>query len=78
VRSGREPDRKRTFQRVLFPSGVEFNGSTFGTAPSGPVFSYLRDLGGGETKMVAQTIPTWNQLEVWFREINELKHALAI
>jgi hypothetical protein len=48
-----DPDQKRQFQRLLFPEGLPFDGSAFGTAKTSPVFSYLRSVSGTESKMAS-------------------------
>ena len=48
-----DPDQKRQFQGLLFPEGLPFDGSAFGTAKTSPVFSYLRSVSDTESKMAS-------------------------
>ena len=41
------------FQGLLFPEGLPFDGSAFGTAKTSPVFSYLRSVSDTESKMAS-------------------------
>jgi site-specific DNA recombinase len=48
-------EQKLRFQRVLFPDGLTFDGESFGTAVTSPVFSYLRDISTGKVSMASPT-----------------------
>ncbi len=47
--------QKQRFQKILFPEGLSFDGGSFGTAATSPVFSYLRHLSANEEGVVART-----------------------
>jgi len=47
------PDQKRQFQGLLFPEGLPFDGSTFGTAKTSPIFSYLHSVSETESQMAS-------------------------
>lgn len=47
------PDAQRRFQRVVFPEGLRFDGQSFGTVTTGPVFTYLRAIMGGADGLVS-------------------------
>ncbi len=47
------PHQKRQFQRLLFPEGLPFNGSAFGTAKTSPVFSYMHSVSATESRMAS-------------------------
>ncbi len=48
-------DRKRCFQRVLFPDGVHFDGYSIRTDSTSSIFSYLGAVSNGEEKVVTPT-----------------------
>ena len=48
-------DQKQTFQRVLFPEGLEFNGESYRTATTCIAFSYLQEISSGESSLASRT-----------------------
>ena len=46
---------KLKFQRVLFPTGITFDGSTFGTVKNDSIFNYLSVFIVGNKKMASPT-----------------------
>src|SRR5438046_923886 len=50
-----EPDRKVTLQRAIFPAGVTFGASGFGTSATCLMFSELRDSDARELQLASPT-----------------------
>jgi site-specific DNA recombinase len=48
-------DQKQRFQRVLFPSGLVFDGESYRTAPTCIAFSYLRGISEGKSSLASRT-----------------------
>jgi len=48
-------DQKQTFQRVLFPEGLIFEGDGFRTATTCIAFSYLEGVSSGESSLASRT-----------------------
>ena len=68
-------EQKLRFQRVLFPDGLTFDGESFGTVVTSPVINYLRDISTGKVSMASHTVPSWNQIMPWLREMAELRES---
>lgn len=60
-------------QRFLFPEGVPFDGESFGTAVTSPLFSRLRAWERAKGKMVTQVLPSWNEVREWLLDLGELR-----
>ena len=69
-------DQKQRFQRALFREGLAFAGANFGTAEINPVFRALRDLEAEDGRLVAHTVPSWNQIGTWLEDIGQLRAEL--
>jgi hypothetical protein len=69
--------QKQQFQQVLFPDGLTFDGKKFGAAISCCAYTYLQALKGGKNKMVTQSIPSWNQLSDFLREVDSLRRKVG-
>ncbi len=48
-------DQKQTFQRVLFPNGLIFDGETYRTATTCLAFTYLREISDGNSSLASRT-----------------------
>jgi site-specific DNA recombinase len=48
-------DERQTFQRVLFPEGLVFEGKSFRTATTCIAFSYLQEISSGESSLASRT-----------------------
>jgi len=66
-------DQKQNFQRVLFPNGLVFDGESYRTAPTCIAFSYLQDISEGKSNLASQSIPSWNQIISWLKEMETLR-----
>src|SRR5215472_11036358 len=66
-------DQKQRFQQVLFPQGLRFDGESFGTVTTCLAFSYLRKLSQAKSSLASQSIPSWNQIISWLREMETLR-----
>jgi len=64
-------------QRFLFPEGVPFDGDSFGTAVTSPLFSRLRAWERAKGKMVSHEVPSWNQVCAWLRDLGGLRAAMG-
>lgn len=69
--------RRRHLQKVLFPSGVHFDGEGFGTPVTCLFFKDLEAESGQETQMVSHTVLSWNQIASWLGLIEELSQGTA-
>jgi len=65
-------DQKQGFRQIVFPDGLEFDGQKFGTATTGRLFSYFQALQSEKGDLVARTVPSWNQIGAWLRELDQL------
>jgi hypothetical protein len=67
--------RRRHLQKVLFPSGVHFDGEGFGTPVTCLFFKDLEAESGQETQMESPTGTTWNPLIAQLTAFETLKNA---
>jgi hypothetical protein len=70
-------DQKQRFQRILFPSGLVFDGESYRTAPTCIAFSYLKGISEGKSSLASQSIPSWNQIISWLRDMETLRRTAA-
>jgi len=70
-------DQKQRFQRILFPEGLTFDGENFGTAATCLAFSYLREVSQCNVSLASQSIPSWNQIIAWLREMDQRPLSLS-
>jgi hypothetical protein len=70
-------DQKQRFQKVLFPNGLIFNGETYRTAETCLAFSYLKGISEGDSSLASQSIPSWNQIIAWLKDMETLRSAAA-
>ena len=70
-------EQKQRFQRILFPNGLIFDGESYRTAPTCIAFSYLQGILVGKSSLASQSIPSWNQIIAWLREIETLRTVAA-
>jgi len=70
-------DQKQNFQRVLFPNGLVFDGESYRTAPTCIAFSYLHGISEGKSSLASQSIPSWNQIISWLKEMETLRTVAA-
>jgi hypothetical protein len=61
--------KKPRFQRVLFPEGLVFDGESYRTATTCLAFSYLQGFSEGNSSLASQSIPSWNQIVGWLKEM---------
>ena len=63
-------------QKILFPEGLAWSGEALRTSVT-CVFS--RELEQPEIELeevVAQAVPSWNQVQIWLTELNQLRQEL--
>ena len=65
-------DQKQRFQQVLFPEGLAFDGKEFG-----PAKTYLQQVSAGQSSLASQSLPSWNQIIAWLRQIESLRVSAA-
>jgi hypothetical protein len=70
-------EQKRRFQKVLFPEGITFDGKRFGTATTCFAFSYLEGISKVGSSLASQSIPSWNQIISWLKEMETLRSIAA-
>ncbi len=70
-------DQKQTFQRVLFPEGLVFEAEGYRTATTSIAFSYLQGISEGKSSLASQSIPSWNQIIAWLKEMESLRTIAA-
>jgi hypothetical protein len=69
-------DYKQRLQQLFFPEGIAFDGNRFNrTAATAPLFNYLAPSESADEKMVSRILASWNQLDVWLRNIDGLRRA---
>jgi hypothetical protein len=69
-------DYKQRQQQLFFPEGIAFDGNRFNrTAATAPLFNYLAPSESADEKMVSRIFASWNQLDVWLRNIDGLRRA---
>ncbi len=49
-----DPEMRLVYQRFIFPEGLTYDGESFGTAVTSPVFGWLRSLEQGNEKVVTR------------------------
>jgi hypothetical protein len=49
------PEQKQTFQRILFPKGLVFEGTSYRTATTCLAFKYLQRISSGESSLASRT-----------------------
>jgi hypothetical protein len=70
-------DQKQTFQRVLFSKGLVFDGKSYRTVPTCIAFRYLEEISSGASSLASQSIPSWNQIISWLKELERLRQVAA-
>ena len=70
------PDQKQRFQRVLFPNPLVFHGESYRTAETCS-FQLPRGLSEGNSSLASQSIPSWNQIIDWLKEMEMLRQVAA-
>jgi len=70
-------DQKQRFQQILFPNGLRFDGKSFGTFTTCIGFNYLRGISSGDSSLASQSIPSWNQIIAWLKEMETLRQIAA-
>jgi hypothetical protein len=66
-------DQRQCLQKVLFPSGLAFDGEGFGTAVTCMAFSDLRGYLQERSGMASLTFVSWNQIGDWLRRLEALR-----
>ena len=64
-------------QKVLFSEGLAYEGEAFRTPVTCLFFRGLERSERKEYEVVAHSIPSWNQIGAWLRELNLLQSGLA-
>lgn len=70
-------DRKQRLQKILFPEGLSFADGKFGTAATSFVFNDLAARFGQESNLASPTVPSWNRLFTWLREVDSFRQMAA-
>jgi DNA invertase Pin-like site-specific DNA recombinase len=65
-------ESKQLFQRLLFPEGIEFDGQTFRTAVTSPVFTALQASAARNERLASLILESWNRVEPWLDEVAAL------
>jgi hypothetical protein len=70
-------DHKQRLQGVLFPKGLSFDGSGFGTSVTYLAFSELASLHDAQDGLASPSIANSNRLAGWLRRMNALRQAIG-
>ena len=73
-------DQKQRLQQVIFPKGVEgveYLDGEFRTPEISLIFSIFHAPEGAKEGEASPTVPSWNQLVEWLRELDLLRRAEA-
>ena len=68
-------EQKQRLQSVLFPEGLRLRDGRFGTALTCLAFTQLAEIQTRESGMASLSIPSWNQILGWLRQMDSLRKA---
>lgn len=76
--SGATPTDRMRLQTTMFPTGLVWSGSGFGTAVTNPAFSWLRAVSHEESCVASPTIPSWNQIAAFLESMRVLRDSSGL
>ena len=71
--------QRRRLQNTIISESATYNRNEgFRTARTSLFFSRLEGISGANEGMVAQSVPSWNQINSWLKELDEVRKVFAV